>query len=259
MSTTHKAKTPKPAKVSGRRRPALDRDTAMRLAADEYQRFLDQMRSLDDDDWARPTDCPAWDVRAMASHNLGMAELVATFREFVRQNVAAMRRPEEGIDALTGLQVDARAAMTPAQIIDRYADVLPRAAAGRRRRARLLGNLTLPEAQPLNGALEKWTFAFLFDTILTRDTWMHRVDTAQATGRPMVLTAEHDGVIIADVVAEWAQRHGAAYSLQLTGPAGGTWSHGSDGPHVEMDAIEFCRTVSRRATGTGLLAVEVPF
>ena len=28
------------------------------------------------DDWAKPTDCPLWDVRAMAGHSVGM---MATF------------------------------------------------------------------------------------------------------------------------------------------------------------------------------------
>jgi hypothetical protein len=102
-------------------------------------------------------------------------------------------------------------------------------------------------------------FGFIHDTILTRDTWMHRVDTAQATGRELVLTADHDGVIVADVVAEWAGRHGGAYALRLTGPAGGTWSAGSGGPELELDAVEFCRTISRRVPGAGLLDVEVPF
>ena len=53
----------------------------------------------------------------------------------------------------------------------------------------------------INGVAEPWTFGFMFETILTRDTWMHRIDTAQATGRPLVLTAEHDGVLAADLVA----------------------------------------------------------
>jgi len=44
--------------------------------------------------------------------------------------------------------------------------------------------------------------------ILTRDPWMHRLDLAPATDMPLHLTADHDGVIVADVVAEWADRHG---------------------------------------------------
>ena len=113
--------------------------------------------------------------------------------------------------------------------------------------------------QPLNGAAERWTFGFLFDVILTRDTWMHRVDTAEATGKELELTADHDGVLVADVVAEWAGRHGLPFSLTLTGPAGGSFSRGSDGTEIELDAVEYCRILSGRAPGTGLLGTEVPF
>ena len=38
--------------------------------------------------------------------------------------------------------------------------------------------------------------------IITRDPWMHRLDLARATGQDLVLTADHDGVIVADVVAD---------------------------------------------------------
>jgi hypothetical protein len=75
----------------------------------------------------------------------------------------------------------------------------------------------------------------------------------------VVLTAEHDGQLVADVVAEWALRHGRPYRLHLTGPAGGTWSTGSGGPDLELDAVEFCRVLSGRGAGSGLLAQQVPF
>lgn len=117
----------------------------------------------------------------------------------------------------------------------------------------------LPVPQPLNGRDELWSLGYLLDTILTRDPWMHRSDLAVATGKPMTLTADHDGVIVADVVAEWASRHGKPFELELTGPAGGTWSDGRGGEQISMDAVEFCRTVSGRGSGVGLLATEVPF
>lgn len=243
----------------GARRSAFDRVSAMRLAADEYGRYLDQLRSLSGPDWERPTDCPAWDVRAMATHNLGMAEMVASMREYARQNAGAARAGGNFLDALTAAQVRERSGLGPAQVVDRYAAVVPRAARGRRRRSVALGWAPMPVAQPVNGVGERWAFGFLFDIILTRDTWMHRVDTARATRRPMVLTPGHDGVLVADVVAEWAGRHGRPFSLTLTGAAGGTWTRGAGGPAIELDAVEFCRTVSRRAPGEGLLATEVPF
>jgi uncharacterized protein (TIGR03083 family) len=109
---------------------------------------------------------------------------------------------------------------------------------------------------------ETWTYAYLLDVILTRDTWMHRSDLAEATGRPMTLTAEHDAVIVADVVSEWAARHGQPCTVTLSGPAGGSWSFGDGGDTavaVDMDAVEFCRILSGRGPASGLLATQVPF
>lgn len=114
--------------------------------------------------------------------------------------------------------------------------------------------------QEVGGEVETWRMAYLLDTILTRDPWMHRVDISRATGRDMVLTAEHDGYLVADVVAEWARRHGQPFTLELTGPAGGRFAGGDrSGEHITTDAIEFCRILSGRATGEGLLTQEVPF
>lgn len=118
----------------------------------------------------------------------------------------------------------------------------------------------MPELQPVgDGSHEPWTFGYLLDVIMTRDPWMHRSDIALATGGGMYLTADHDGVLIADVVHEWADRHGQPYSLTLTGPAGGQWSVGAGASQLQMDALDFCRAVSGRGAGDGLLATRVPF
>jgi hypothetical protein len=109
-----------------------------------------------------------------------------------------------------------------------------------------------------DGTVETWRMGYIFDVILTRDTWMHRVDISRATGRPHELTAEHDGRLVADVVAEWARRHGRPFTLHLTGPAGGSYASGT-GEELTLDAVEFCRILSGREEGTGLLAQEVPF
>jgi hypothetical protein len=105
---------------------------------------------------------------------------------------------------------------------------------------------------------------YVTDVILTRDPWMHRLDLARATGQDPVLTADHDGVIVADVVAEWARRHGQPYRLELTGPAGGSWSAGTGGEQIVMDAADFCRIISGRpgpdgGQPCGLLTTQVPF
>lgn len=241
------------------RRPVLARPVAMRLAATEYQRVVDLLRALRPQDWTQPTDCPGWDVRAMAGHMLGMAELAASVREQSRQVKTAEKRGGSFIDALTGLQVDERAAMTPEQLVSRYARVAPKAARGRRWAPGFIRRRTIPQPQVVDGKEEPWTIGFLIDVILTRDAWMHRIDITRATGAPHVLTAEHDGVIVDDLVAEWAQRHGQPFTLSLTGPAGGSWTVGRGGPSLALDAVDFARAISRRQPGDGLLATEVPF
>jgi uncharacterized protein (TIGR03083 family) len=241
------------------RKARLSRPTAMRLAETEYRRFVDLLRSLRPADWTAPTDCPHWDVRAMAAHVLGMTEMSASLREQVRQNRAATDRGGVFIDALTALQVEERADLTPEQIIERLAAKAPKAVRGRRRTPGLIRRGTMPVSQHINGRDETWALGYLIDVILTRDPWMHRIDIVRSTGARHVLTAQHDGVLVADVVAEWADRHGRPYSLHLTGPAGGSWSSGSGGPVLEMDAVDFCRAVSGRGSAGALLDTEVPF
>ena len=240
------------------RPPALDRDTASRLAATEYERFLALLRDLGPADWSRPTDCTAWDVRAMAAHVLGMAEMAASVREMARQNRLA-GKAGGGIDALTGLQVRERTGLDGAAIVAGLAATAPQAVRGRRRLSRVAGRLKLPEEQVVGSEREWWRIGYLLDVILTRDVWMHRIDVCRATGRDPQLTPGHDGVLVADVVAEWAERHGRPYRLRLTGPAGGEWSAGSGGEELELDAVEFCRLLSGRGSGSGLLGQQVPF
>jgi len=238
-----------------------DHSTAMALAATEYDRCLAHLRRLTEDDWNRPTACSAWNVRQMAAHMLGMAAMVTSVREMIRQQRLAARRGG-GIDSLTDLQVDERADWSAERIVERFDETGPRAVTWRRRVPRLIRNRRLPELQRVNGADETWTLGFLFDVILTRDPWMHRTDIAQATQTPLDLTSEHDGVIVAGVVEEWADRHGKDFVLTLTGPAGGRWAVGMNGPVIELDAIAFCRVLSGRRGPVELdelLSTEVPF
>jgi uncharacterized protein (TIGR03083 family) len=238
----------------------------MRLAATEYDRCAEAFRFLSPAQWAAPTDCPAWDVRQMAAHMLGMAEMAASLRENLRQQRKAAKavaaRGGLYIDALTQLQVDERAGWTPERITERYAARAAKATAGRRRTPGFVRCRTMPQAQEMNGVTEPWTLGYLIDVILTRDPWMHRMDIAAATGTPPRLTADHDGVIVADVVAEWAGRHGKDFELTLTGPAGGTWRSGANGPSWTLDAVDFCRAISRRPaslTLDDLMNTEVPY
>ena len=109
---------------TGHRRALISRDEAVRLAAGEYGRFAALLRGLGPGDWDRPTDCSEWDVRQMAAHVLGMAEMVAAVRSFVRQNALAARAGG-GVDALTALQVRERADLSPDEIVARFTAAPP--------------------------------------------------------------------------------------------------------------------------------------
>jgi len=241
----------------------LDRDVAIRLAASEYDRVVALLESLDPEQWSAPTDCTGWDVRTMAGHMLGMAQMAASVPEMVRQQLAAAKRQKRdgglSIDALTAVQVDKNAGLSTAGVVEAMRSIGPKAARARRRAPALVRNRTLPEAQDVAGEEELWTIGFLLDTILTRDPFMHRIDICRATGVPLDATADHEGHIVADVVREWADRHGAPYRLKLTGPAGGRWEENGSSEQITMDALEFCRAVGGRAPHDGLLSVQVPF
>jgi uncharacterized protein (TIGR03083 family) len=244
------------------RESALPRPVAMRLAATEYERCSETFGALEPAHWARPTDCPAWDVRQMAAHMLGMVEMAASMRESFRQQRKATSIGGVYIDALTQLQVDERADWTPGRITERFTARAAKAAAGRRRTPAFVRRRAMPQLNDLNGGQEAWTFGYLIDVILTRDPWMHRLDIAAATGTPLHLTADHDGVIVANVVDEWAGRHGKDFELTLTGPAGGTWTVGANGPAWTLDAIDFCRATARRPASVGLdelMNTEIPY
>jgi len=190
---------------------------------------------------------------------LGMAEAQASFRQFAHDFRAAGRRSGgKMIDEMTATQVREREAMTPAMITSRLAAVAPRAVRARRRTpAAVRWAVRLKNDPPFSA--ERWRYGYLVDTIFTRDTWMHRLDVSRAAGRPMELTAGHDGRLVADVVGDWARRHAQPFTLTLTGPAGGQWRTGEGGEQLQLDALDFCWVLAARQVGRGLLATVVPF
>jgi uncharacterized protein (TIGR03083 family) len=239
----------------------IRRGEAETLARTEHARYAELLRSLGVDDWTAQTECELWDVRAMAGHSAGMMSDFTSFRRVItRMRAAAKAAKAAGgpmVDSMTSQQVAANAALSRSELIGLIDDAGPKAA---RWRARVPSPMrAMPMKQELGGRTETWRMGYLLDVILTRDPWMHRVDITRATGRAMHLTAEHDGRIVADVVAEWARRHGQPFTLTLTGTAGGTYVAGDGGESITIDAVELCRVLSGRATGHGLLTTEVPF
>ena len=228
------------------------------LAEAETLRMADTLDALDAEDWSKQTDCPKWTVRDVAGHVLGMTRTFTALPQFVSHMVAGTRRADgPQVDGLTEIQVERNAALARGELVAELRALAPRNARWRASR-RLMRALPV-KLDMRDGSKETVKLAYMFDTVLTRDTWMHRVDIAEATGTPMTLTAEHDGRIVADAVDEWARRHGQPYTLRLTGAAGGNFSRGARGEEIEIDAVQFCRILSGRGEGSGLLTQEVPF
>ena len=238
----------------------LDHDEWMDLAHAEFDRVLALTDSLTDADFSRPTDCSGWDVAAVLGHLVGMLELQADPADRARQitTAAQMARQSGGlrIDALTALQVREHAHLSTDQLKAALHDAAPRGLAARRAMPPQMRETPYDPEIPGEGP---WTLGYLFDIIHTRDPWLHRIDICRATGRNPELTAGHDGRIVADVVRDWAPRHGQGFTLTLTGPAGGAFGAGDGNTALELDAIQFCRTLSGRSQGTGLLATRVAF
>jgi uncharacterized protein (TIGR03083 family) len=240
--------------------PAMDHREAMELQAAELDRALEFLRTLDAAQWSTRTNCPDWDVRQMWLHVLGACEAGASMRENMHQMRAGRKRRRDfGVsleEGLSAVQVAEREHLSPQELIERLAHIAPKTIKGRTRTPRLMRATKIAIDAPV---VEKWTLGYLIDTIYLRDAWMHRVDTARATGSELVLTSTHDGRIVADVVAEWGRRHGRPFTLELTGEAGGVFISGEGGETTVIDAVEFCCLLAGRGEPTGLFTTIVPF
>lgn len=245
----------------------VTRDTdAAELARAVEERLIADLRALAPADWRRPTECEPWTVADMVGHLVGAAAANASVRQMIRQQLWGIRHRGEydgnALDAVNDLQVRDHADLSPAARIRRLEELTPAAIAGRMRMPGLLRRVRVPldtggstaEGMPPSLGLDH-----LVDVVYTRDAWLHRVDIARATGRELSLEPAVDGRVVADVVREWAGRHDQPFQLELTGPAGGRFVAGTGGPELRLDAVEFCRVLSGRAPGDGLLAWRVLF
>lgn len=197
----------------------LSHPEAMQLQATELERTLDLLRSLDETDWSAQTECPDWDVHHMYLHVLGACDAAASMRENLHQMRAAKRHQKSDggpLEAgLSAVQVRERLDVTPAELVERLTAIAPVTVRKRTKLPALMRRMKMKIDGPV---VEKWSLGYLVDTIYLRDLWMHRIDTARATGRELVLSADHDGCIVADVVAEWGRRHGRALHPHPDGP-----------------------------------------
>ncbi len=246
----------RPALVHARAILPLSHREAMGMATLELERFLALVTSLPEDAWEKPTACTRWNVRQMLAHVTGAAASYARWSEFKRQNSFKVQRPYRAsglsfLDSLNQIQVDDRAAATPAALIDELQTVGPRALATRARLPVLLRALRVPLP-----ALGLVPVGYLTDLIYTRDMWMHRLDLCRATGREMVMTPEHDGRIVSLIMRDLVKKLAATLRntsmvYHLSGKVGGTWHLGAEVPPaatLHLDVVDFNLVASGRLT-----------
>jgi uncharacterized protein (TIGR03083 family) len=232
----------------------------MALAETEYRRFTDMLQQLQPGAWSKQTVCTDWNVQQLVAHVLGMAESSASLRVFVSgmrrgKRRAAARGYDHFIHGMNEVQVAEREHLTPAELVGRWSEIWPKALRGRKRFPPFMRPVPVEFGPPIG---KKPMGSYLMDVVFTRDTWMHRIDICRAAGLDAVLTPDHDGRLIEDMVAEWARVHGIAFTLHLEGPAGGTFASGRDGGELTIDAVEWIWILSGRGTGAGLLEKELP-
>ena len=237
----------------------IERPEAKIIAEEEFRRFADLVAGLTADEWTTPTDCTWWDVRKMALHVLGAADAQASVKEYLHQFRGGLKLNKEidghhWVDGINELQIKEREQLTNDELVAQLAAVGPKAVKGRWGTPPPMRYLPISFGPPVGWKPLK----YLLDVGFTRDVWAHRIDICAATGREMVLTPEHDGRLVADIVAEWGEIHDLSYELVLDGPAGGKFTRGTDGERVESDAIEFIRILSGRLPGAGLLEHPLP-
>jgi uncharacterized protein (TIGR03083 family) len=233
--------------------PQTDPEEAQAIGDAEGRTALALLGALGDSDWARPTDCTEWDVRTLVAHLVAQCEDSIHLGTLLRRELVGRRRypAKTAVDAHMAVGVDDHHAQSGPELVDRFALLWPRAVRARRQRPGPLRRITIDSGVP---GQPRWPIAYLLDVIGNRDLWMHRVDLARATGRPLVV-GDHDRQIVAQVIGDLARGWSAApVALQLTGRAGGWWLVGAGEPVavVRAGAVAYLRALSGRDDNVAL-------
>ncbi len=237
----------------------IDRTEAKALAAAEFDHFASLAASLTPAEWQTDTDCVGWDVRTMVLHVLGSADAQASPLVFLHQlrhglPLNKVIDSHHWVDGLNELQIRERSQLDNDEVVAQLTTVGDKAVKGRFGTPLPMRYVPVPFGEPIG-----WKpVNYLLEVGFTRDVWAHRIDIHAAIGRPMELEAAHDGRLVADIVGEWAELHGEPFDLQLTGTAGGPFCQGQGGERVEMDALDFIRTLSGRLPGVGVMRHPLP-
>jgi uncharacterized protein (TIGR03083 family) len=221
--------------------PYVTAHEAFTLMQTALDRFMTLIESLNSEDWNKPTPCTEWNVRDMVAHQAGGYASGTSYREMIRQYGQMPKLHQLPEDAVNKFQLAERAGKTPPELIAELRQVGPIAIQNWSYGFRPFKLVTIP-----HGIAGTLSMRHLMWVIHSRDTWMHRLDICRTVNRAFEQTKEHDGRINELVVLDLAQslrnKMGShAFTLVLTGIAGGIWKIGKDESkaEIEMDTLDF--------------------
>lgn len=204
------------------------------------------LAELAPEDWNRATASAGWTVRDVVAHLVG--QHVESARPWtISGKLRQARRRFPGrttLDAHNALQIAEYGGLPPGELRRLLARFGPKAVRVRRRAPGFLRRRSFARFFP-EEVLPDLSFAYLFDVLSNRDTWLHRLEIARATGRRFV-TGAHDRGIIAQVVRDLGQAWtGPPIVLDLSGTG---WALGGGDPVavVRTDALDYLWHLSGR-------------
>jgi uncharacterized protein (TIGR03083 family) len=240
------------------------RQQALATLSAELDAFQRLLTTLDGEDWSRPTASAGWTVRDMVAHVAGQFEEQARFATFRRRLREAKRRYPDRIvlDAHNQFQIDELGGLSTAELTEHLAHHAPLALKAIRRTPglvrRLPSSIFFPEPP-----LPDRRMSYLFDVLTSRDTWMHRLEIADATNKPFTVD-DHDPAVVEQVMCDLTRAWtGRGLRIELTGVISGVWRLGADEDEKHcVDGLTLMRSLSGRGgvePGHSLAAARVVF
>lgn len=197
------------------------------VLAEQQVAFIDLLRRLDADEWAKPTICPGWSVKDVAAHVLG--DHIG--RLSMHRDGFHVLHPQDGeafsafLDRINAEWVTAARRISPPMLIELLSTI---------------GNQIVEFWQTVNldelGGPVRWAghgpHPYWLDVAREyTEYWTHQQQICDATGRSGLTAPHYLGPVIdtfmrglPHTLRDVTAPQGATLQMSVTGPGGGDWT-----------------------------------